>query len=125
MLLLPLFLAASLWSRGDTWTVPVQTPTLQRQMQGTSTSMLCQLQAEDTVHWYKHLPGKPPTRILYVWGQSPTFDQRSDSRRFEVQKHPTKYHYTLTIKDLTPRDSGTYYCAYWHYRGITALVGQR
>lgn len=99
---------------GDTWTVPVQTPKLQTQMQGTSTSILCQLQAEVIMHWYKHLPGQPPTRILYARGQSATFDDRGDRKRFQVQTHP-KYHYTLTINNLTPRDSGTYYCAYWYY----------
>ncbi|NXD71500.1 IGK protein, partial [Eolophus roseicapillus] len=77
---------------------------------------------EAIVHWYKHLPGEPPTRILYVQGQSATFDDSGDRRRFQIQKHPTNYHYTLTINYLTPRDSGTYYCAYWYYKSITALV---
>uniref|UniRef100_A0A8C6JCQ3 Immunoglobulin C1-set domain-containing protein n=1 Tax=Melopsittacus undulatus TaxID=13146 RepID=A0A8C6JCQ3_MELUD len=49
---------------GDTWTVLVQTPKLQTQMQGTSTKIVCQLRAEVIMHWYKHLPGQPPTRIL-------------------------------------------------------------
>lgn len=125
MLLLPVLLAISLWSRGDAQAVPVQTPELRRQVKGSSASMACQMSAGAIVHWYKQLPGEPPKRILYVSGQSPFFDDSSDSRRYQVRKHPTKPLYSLTIDYLTLRDSGTYYCAYWFYQGITVLHGQR
>ncbi|XP_068261647.1 T-cell receptor gamma alternate reading frame protein [Nyctibius grandis] len=123
MLLLPVLLATSLWSRGDAQAVPVQTPELRRQMKGSSASMECQTSAEAIVHWYKQLPGEPPKRILYVSGQSPVFDDSRNAKKFQVRKHPTVPLYGLTIDYLTPRDSGTYYCAYWFYQGITALDG--
>jgi len=109
----------------DAQAVPVQIPELQRQVKGSSASMTCQMSTEDTVHWYKQLPGEPPKRILYVWRQSPVFDDSSDRRRFQVRKHPTEPLYDLTLDYLTPRDSGTYYCAYWSYQDITALDRQR
>ncbi|KFP09765.1 hypothetical protein Z169_14205, partial [Egretta garzetta] len=71
------------------------------------------------VHWYKQLPGQAPKRTLYVSGQSPVFDDSSDAWRFQVRKHSSEPIYSLTINYLTPRDSGTYYCAYWDYQGIT------
>ncbi|XP_009271765.1 PREDICTED: TCR gamma alternate reading frame protein [Aptenodytes forsteri] len=123
MLLLPVLLATSLWSCGDAQAVPVQTPELQRQVKGSSASMACQMSAEATVHWYKQLPGEPLKRILYVSGQTPLFDDRDGARRFQVRKHPTEPLYGLTIVNLTRRDSGTYYCAYWFYGSITALDG--
>ena len=162
MLLLPVLLATSFWSRkpffplpspsrvwrtqswlqnpaffsphaisllpfpgGDAQAVPVQTPELQRRVKGSSASMACRMSTENIVHWYKQLPGEPLKRILYMSGQSPVFDDRGDRSKFQVRKHSTQPLYDLTIDYLTPRDSGTYYCAYWLYQGITALDGQR
>uniref|UniRef100_A0A8C8AXB9 Ig-like domain-containing protein n=1 Tax=Otus sunia TaxID=257818 RepID=A0A8C8AXB9_9STRI len=89
---------------------------LQRKVKGSSASMECRMSRQVIVHWYKHLPGEPPKRILYMSGQSPVFDNSGDERRFQVQKYPTELRYVLTIDYLTPRDSddsATYYCAYW------------
>uniref|UniRef100_A0A8C8AUX5 Ig-like domain-containing protein n=1 Tax=Otus sunia TaxID=257818 RepID=A0A8C8AUX5_9STRI len=87
----------------------------------TSASMECRMSRQVIVHWYKHLPGEPPKRILYMSGQSPVFDNSGDERRFQVQKYPTELRYVLTIDYLTPRDSGIYYCAYWFYQGFTVF----
>uniref|UniRef100_A0A8D0EWM9 Ig-like domain-containing protein n=1 Tax=Strix occidentalis caurina TaxID=311401 RepID=A0A8D0EWM9_STROC len=97
---------------GDTQAAPSQTPALQRQVKGSSASMECRMSSQAIVHWYKHVPGEPPKRILYMSGQSPVFDNSGDERRFQVWKHPTELRYGLTIDYLTPRDSGIYYCPY-------------
>ncbi|CAM9201193.1 unnamed protein product [Bubo scandiacus] len=94
---------------GDTQAAPSQTPALRRQVEGSSASMVCRMSSQAIVHWYKHLPGEPPRRILYMSGQSPVFDNSGDERRFQVRKHPTELRYDLTIDYLTPRDSGIYY----------------
>lgn len=126
MLLLPILLAASCWSRGDTQAVPVQTLVTRTQAEGRSASMACQLTKEDTVHWYKQLPGEPPKRILYVSGQTPVFDDSSDRQKYQVRKRASEPLYTLQINNVNQRDAGTYYCAYWYsYQGITALDGPR
>uniref|UniRef100_A0A8D0EVB0 Ig-like domain-containing protein n=1 Tax=Strix occidentalis caurina TaxID=311401 RepID=A0A8D0EVB0_STROC len=101
---------------GDTQAAPSQTPALQRQVKGSSASMECRMSSQAIVHWYKHVPGEPPKRILYMSGQSPVFDNSGDERRFQVWKHPTELRYGLTIDYLTPRDSGIYYC--WGYGKI-------
>lgn len=107
----------------DMQSVPKQTPELQTRMRGSSVSMSCQLSAKDTVHWYRLLPGEPPERILYDSGGTPVFDESSESRRMQIRTDAAQPIYHLTINSLTPRDSGTYYCAYW-YR-TTVLAGQR
>uniref|UniRef100_A0A8C8ASX7 Ig-like domain-containing protein n=1 Tax=Otus sunia TaxID=257818 RepID=A0A8C8ASX7_9STRI len=106
---------------GDTQAAPSQSPALQRKVKGSSASMECRMSRQVIVHWYKHLPGEPPKRILYMSGQSPVFDNSGDERRFQVQKYPTELRYVLTIDYLTPRDSGIYYCAYWFYQGFTVF----
>uniref|UniRef100_A0A8C6ZNL5 Ig-like domain-containing protein n=1 Tax=Nothoprocta perdicaria TaxID=30464 RepID=A0A8C6ZNL5_NOTPE len=55
------------------------------------------------IHWYQQKPGEAPKRILYV----------TLSSKFKVQKHPSDSVYALIIHDLTPEDSGFYFCSYW------------
>ncbi|EOB04774.1 Ig kappa chain V-III region MOPC 63, partial [Anas platyrhynchos] len=100
---------------GDAQVVPVQSPAMRRQVKGSSARMECRLSSNTIVHWYKQLPGEPPKRILYVSGQSPTFDDGSDGRKYQVWKHASQPLYSLTIDFLNQRDTGTYYCARWYY----------
>lgn len=98
---------------------------MRTQAEGGLASMACQLMKEDTVHWYKQLPGQPPKRILYVSGKKPTFDDGTDEKKYQVMKHASEPLYSLTIYHVTQRDAGTYYCAYWYFERITALDGPR
>uniref|UniRef100_A0A8C0AVN6 Ig-like domain-containing protein n=1 Tax=Buteo japonicus TaxID=224669 RepID=A0A8C0AVN6_9AVES len=75
-----------------------------------SARMECTVSTNAIMHWYKHLSGEPPKRILYLSGQSPVFDDSGDRRRFQAWKHANEPRYVLTIDYLTSRDSGTYYC---------------
>ncbi|XP_066047349.1 T-cell receptor gamma alternate reading frame protein isoform X2 [Chamaea fasciata] len=110
MLLFPVLLATSFWSCVDTQSVPVQTPELQKQMKGTSTSMSCRLdKSEVYVHWYRQLPGEQPKRILYLSRGTPVFDDSKDKIRFQVRNDPTQPVYGLIISSVTPKDSGIYY----------------
>uniref|UniRef100_A0A8C4KG44 Ig-like domain-containing protein n=1 Tax=Dromaius novaehollandiae TaxID=8790 RepID=A0A8C4KG44_DRONO len=58
-----------------------------------SASMTCRINTNTYIHWYHQRPGQLPERILYVSGQTPTFDDSSSNY-------------------LTPKDSGVYFCAY-------------
>ncbi|NWR17748.1 IGK protein, partial [Emberiza fucata] len=77
---------------------------------------------ENVVHWYRQLPGQPPERILYNSGGTPVFEDNNDRNRFQVRNHPTQHVYDLVINSLTPRDSGTYYCAYWFCTDIVKAL---
>ncbi|XP_052549471.1 immunoglobulin kappa light chain-like isoform X6 [Tympanuchus pallidicinctus] len=110
MLLLPLLVVTSLWSRGDAQAAPVQSPAERRLVEGSPVTMTCQLSSGTTVHWYRQLPGEPPKRILYMSGSSPTFDDNKDRFKFQAQKSSSSS--VLTIEKATRRDTGTYLCAY-------------
>uniref|UniRef100_A0A803XPP3 Immunoglobulin V-set domain-containing protein n=1 Tax=Meleagris gallopavo TaxID=9103 RepID=A0A803XPP3_MELGA len=69
---------------GDAQAAPVQSPAERRLLEGSSVTMTCQLSSENTVHWYRQLPGEPPKRILYMSGSSPTFDDNNDRRKFQI-----------------------------------------
>ncbi|NWU90201.1 IGL1 protein, partial [Upupa epops] len=75
------------------------------------------------LHWYRQLPGEPPKRIVYMLGQNPVFDDGVDGARFEAWRDPNQPRYGLTIHYLTPQDSGTYYCAYWHHSPLSTVIG--
>nr|XP_013803580.1 PREDICTED: TCR gamma alternate reading frame protein [Apteryx mantelli mantelli] len=125
MLLLPVLLVTSFWSRGDAQAIPQQSPELLSKVENTSASMACRIDTNTYIHWYHQRPGQPPQRILYVSGQTPTFDDSGSSWKFKVQKHPSEPFYILRIDDLTPKDSGVYYCAYWFYQESQHQKGKR
>uniref|UniRef100_A0A8V0Z4J9 Ig-like domain-containing protein n=1 Tax=Gallus gallus TaxID=9031 RepID=A0A8V0Z4J9_CHICK len=100
----------------DGHAVPMQSPAEHRLVEGSSVTMTCQLSSGTVVHWYRQLPGEPPKRILYMTGNSPTFDYSNDRQKFQVQRNPSNS--VLKIEKSTRRDTGTYYCAYWYYQAI-------
>uniref|UniRef100_A0A8B9VWW6 Ig-like domain-containing protein n=1 Tax=Anas zonorhyncha TaxID=75864 RepID=A0A8B9VWW6_9AVES len=123
---LPHLVCVLMWGTLPSFQAPWVFSATRTQAEGRSASMACRLTKEDTVHWYKQLPGQPIKRILYVSGQTPAFDDSSDRQKYQVRKHASEPLYTLQINNVNQRDAGTYYCAYWYsYQGITALDGPR
>uniref|UniRef100_A0A663MAJ8 Ig-like domain-containing protein n=1 Tax=Athene cunicularia TaxID=194338 RepID=A0A663MAJ8_ATHCN len=53
------------------------------------------------IHWYQQKEGKSPERLLFYSGGKPSF---------EIPRQKTCI---LTINDVIPDDTATYYCAYW------------
>uniref|UniRef100_A0A8B9DPU5 Ig-like domain-containing protein n=1 Tax=Anser cygnoides TaxID=8845 RepID=A0A8B9DPU5_ANSCY len=82
---------------GDAQAVPVQHPAMRTSAEGGSASMACRLTKEDTVHWYKQLPGEPPKRILYVSGKKPTFDDGTDEKKQNLLPHTIDRIYCHTL----------------------------
>ncbi|NWX92096.1 IGK protein, partial [Nothoprocta ornata] len=65
------------------------------------------------IHWYQQKDGKPPERLLY-FSQGKTFVESGfQEDRYLAEKVSGQDRCVLTIKDVTPDDAATYYCAYW------------
>ncbi|KFO94079.1 T-cell receptor gamma chain C region DFL12, partial [Buceros rhinoceros silvestris] len=66
------------------------------------------------IHWYQQKENKAPERILYFSGAKVVVDAAFQANRYSVEKVFSRKLYILTINDVTPDDTATYYCAYWH-----------
>uniref|UniRef100_A0A8D0EY30 Ig-like domain-containing protein n=1 Tax=Strix occidentalis caurina TaxID=311401 RepID=A0A8D0EY30_STROC len=61
------------------------------------------------IHWYQQKENEAPVRILYL-AQSKVVDDGFQEYRYMVEKDPHKKMCILTINDVIPDDSATYYC---------------
>uniref|UniRef100_A0A8V5GKH5 Uncharacterized protein n=1 Tax=Melopsittacus undulatus TaxID=13146 RepID=A0A8V5GKH5_MELUD len=64
------------------------------------------------VHWYRHLPARPPEWILYMQTGQAHYDKDSYKNKYSSSKKGPNI-CTFTISNINPNDEGTYYCAYW------------
>ncbi|KFP35206.1 T-cell receptor gamma chain C region 1, partial [Chlamydotis macqueenii] len=62
---------------------------------------------------YQMKANKSPERILYFSGGK-AVDASFQAHRYSVDKISSQKLCILTIKDVVPDDTATYYCAYWH-----------
>uniref|UniRef100_A0A8C4TZ37 Ig-like domain-containing protein n=1 Tax=Falco tinnunculus TaxID=100819 RepID=A0A8C4TZ37_FALTI len=98
--------------------IPVQSPRSSTKSKG-SVRLDCDLKGvygdlrDITVHWYQQKPNDAPERILYHAGAK-VVDGGFQAHRYTVEKFPSQKLCILTIKDITPDDAATYYCAYWY-----------
>ncbi|NXJ69887.1 IGL1 protein, partial [Rostratula benghalensis] len=65
------------------------------------------------VHWYQQKANKAPERILYLAGTK-VVDEGFHAHRYRVEKVSSQKRCILTISDVIPDDTATYYCAYWY-----------
>ncbi|NWS60494.1 IGK protein, partial [Chunga burmeisteri] len=70
------------------------------------------------IHWYQQKANEAPERILY-FSQTKTVDEGFQAHRYMVERLSNQKVCILTINNVIPDDTATYYCAYWH---IHALV---
>ncbi|NXE09935.1 IGL1 protein, partial [Lophotis ruficrista] len=64
------------------------------------------------IHWYQMKANKSPERILYFSGGK-AVDAGFQAHRYNVEKISSQKLCILTINDVIPDDTATYYCAYW------------
>ena len=70
--------------------------------------------SDDTIiHWYQQKANKGPERMLY-FSQAKVVDDGFQADRYTVEKVSGQKLYILTINNVIPDDTATYYCAYWH-----------
>ncbi|NWH48797.1 IGL1 protein, partial [Fregata magnificens] len=64
------------------------------------------------IHWYQQKANKAPERILHFSGAK-TVDDGFQANRYMVEKVSRQKLCILTINDVIPDDTATYYCTYW------------
>ena len=103
---------------GSAQETPVQTPISITKFQR-SARMMCEIQALGTnfdgtvIHWYQQKEGKGPERLLFFSGGKASVESGFQANRYMVEKVSSQKRCILTIKDVIPDDTATYFCAYW------------
>uniref|UniRef100_A0A8C0AVN0 Ig-like domain-containing protein n=1 Tax=Buteo japonicus TaxID=224669 RepID=A0A8C0AVN0_9AVES len=102
--------------------IPMQSPTFITKSKG-SVRLQCNFkdvsEAFDTtiIHWYQQKANKSPQRILY-FSNGKVVEEGFQAHRYLVEKVSHQKLCVLTINDIIPDDTATYYCAYWRsHRG--------
>ncbi|XP_061320705.1 immunoglobulin lambda-1 light chain-like [Pezoporus flaviventris] len=119
MLLLPLLALAAAWSHGQAQVFlrqrqasitrePTKTAQIECVFEGMSGADFQTLY----VHWYRHLPSRPPEWILRIHTGKIHYENDSYKNKYSSSKKSPNI-CTFTINDINPNDEGTYYCAYW------------
>ncbi|NXN14232.1 IGK protein, partial [Indicator maculatus] len=65
------------------------------------------------IHWYQQKEGKAPVRLLYFAEGRASFESSFQAERYMVENVPGRSRCVLTISNVVPDDTATYYCAYW------------
>uniref|UniRef100_A0A663MBN0 Ig-like domain-containing protein n=1 Tax=Athene cunicularia TaxID=194338 RepID=A0A663MBN0_ATHCN len=68
--------------------------------------------ANTIIHWYQQKENAAPVRMLYL-AQSKVVDDGFQASKYMAEKVPRQKTCILTINDVIPDDTATYYCAYW------------
>ncbi|RMC05503.1 hypothetical protein DUI87_18696 [Hirundo rustica rustica] len=93
-----------------------QTPISITEPEGKTVLIKCHVSSPDFsnvfIHWYQKRVKAAPKRVAYMSSRF-FLENRSDERKFTVEKDPSKSVCTLTVSKVTLQDSATYYCASW------------
>ncbi|NXP74875.1 IGK protein, partial [Ramphastos sulfuratus] len=65
------------------------------------------------IHWYQQKEGQAPVRLLYFTDGVTSVESVFQKERYMVEYVSGRSRYVLTISDVVPEDTATYYCAYW------------
>ncbi|KFW89802.1 T-cell receptor gamma chain C region C10.5, partial [Phalacrocorax carbo] len=65
------------------------------------------------IHWYQQKANKGLERVLYFSG-SKVVDDGFQRNKYLAEKISSQKVFFLTINDVIPDDTATYYCAYWY-----------
>ncbi|XP_052652493.1 immunoglobulin kappa light chain-like [Harpia harpyja] len=128
MLLLAALVATASLSCGFAQEIPMQSPMSITKSKG-SVRLQCNFkdvsEAFDTtiIHWYQQKANESPQRILY-FADRKVVDDGFQAHRYIVEKVSRQKLCILTINDIIPDDTATYYCAYWRsHRGSEKIFG--
>ncbi|XP_043956114.1 immunoglobulin lambda-1 light chain-like [Gambusia affinis] len=96
-------------------TVLTQKPPIVTVRKGETATMDCNLGSVDnTVYWYKQIPGGAPQWVLYFHRShsAPSYGSGFSSPRF-TSTHRSTTDYRLIINNVEEQDSAVYYCKTW------------
>ncbi|XP_068012970.1 T-cell receptor gamma alternate reading frame protein [Melanerpes formicivorus] len=117
MLLLTALMATASWSYGFAQEIPVQSPISITKFRK-SARMTCEFPTASSldssvIHWYQQKEGKAPVRLLYFADGTASVESVFRAERYMVENVPGRNRCVLTISNVVPDDTATYYCAYW------------
>ncbi|OXB54652.1 hypothetical protein ASZ78_003484 [Callipepla squamata] len=101
---------------------PIQSPVSVTKSQG-NTDLKCHFKDfsgnfdNTVIHWYQQKENEAPVRMIYFSSGTVEVDGSFQRQRYRIQTTSRQKLCTLTIRNVIPEDSATYYCAYWdpHY----------
>uniref|UniRef100_A0A8C8AUA4 Ig-like domain-containing protein n=1 Tax=Otus sunia TaxID=257818 RepID=A0A8C8AUA4_9STRI len=100
---------------GDTQAAPSQSPPLSVTKSQGSVRLECHFKdvsgydGNTVIHWYQQKENEAPVRVLYL-AQSKVVDDGFQGYRYMAERVPGQKMCILTINDVIPDDSATYYC---------------
>ncbi|XP_054241114.1 uncharacterized protein LOC128970119 [Indicator indicator] len=117
LLLLAALMATASWSHGFAQEFPVQSPISITKFRK-SARMSCEFPTASSldssvIHWYQQKEGKAPVRLLYFAEGRASVESVFQAERYMVENVPGRSRCVLTISNVVPDDTATYYCAYW------------
>ncbi|KAM6276193.1 T-cell receptor gamma alternate reading frame protein [Spheniscus humboldti] len=119
MLLLAALVATAAWSYGFSQEIPVQSPISVTKFKN-SVRMTCKIQTlgenfdRTVIHWYQQKEGKAPERVLFFSEGKVSVESGFQENKYMVENISGQKRCVLTINNVLPDDTATYYCAYWH-----------
>ncbi|OXB57738.1 UNVERIFIED_CONTAM: hypothetical protein H355_006529 [Colinus virginianus] len=122
MRLLAALMVTTAWSYGFAQETPIQSPVSVTKSQG-NTDLKCHFKDfsgyfdNTVIHWYQQKENEAPVRMIYFSSGTVQVDGSFQRQRYRIQTTSRQKLCTLTIRNVIPEDSATYYCAYWdpHY----------
>ncbi|KAF1546671.1 Immunoglobulin kappa light chain, partial [Eudyptula albosignata] len=66
------------------------------------------------IHWYQQKEGKAPERLLFFSEGKVSVESGFQENKYMVENISGQKRCVLTINNVLPDDTATYYCAYWH-----------
>ncbi|XP_025762087.1 immunoglobulin lambda-1 light chain isoform X7 [Oreochromis niloticus] len=107
-------------------TVLTQKPPVLSVRKGQTATMDCNLGTVDnTVYWYKQIPGGVPQFVLYFYhsSSSPSYGSGFSAPKF-TSTHQSTTDYRLIINNVEEGDSAVYYCQTWDGSVYSGVFGQ-
>uniref|UniRef100_UPI00398E927B uncharacterized protein isoform X2 n=1 Tax=Pristiophorus japonicus TaxID=55135 RepID=UPI00398E927B len=97
--------------------VLTQSPSLERVSEGHTARLQCTMRnarvSDTDVHWYRQLPGQDTEWVLTHEASGSTRGSPGSTDRLQPSRDTSNNSFILTVTDVQPSDTDTYYCKVW------------